>query len=188
MFGPSASPGPDSKSLLNIHKAHTLSDTKPTSEELVTTLAELLENFRRCHIVIDALDELGEHNDRISLLKALVLLQQKLGSSDEVASAGPARLTNIREDCNVSPLIMSRNIQDIHIALRITWLEEQVVRPSLTSCAYVSYELPTTNKSDVRLCLDWRMKNDSSLETVTAKRIGLRDEILASVIEGSGSM
>jgi Cdc6-like AAA superfamily ATPase len=180
-------PGQIPESLLNLRKTHMLSDTKPSCEELVTILAELIRRYRRCRIVIDALDEFGEHNDRTSLLKALVLIRHKLRQGEAAVSAGSAGLTHLPEQCCISLLIMSRHIQDIRLALRTTWLDYDAGESPSTNCTYSSHELSPIQE-DVRLYIDWRINNDPSLKTVTAKQVGLKDEVLASIVQGSSSM
>lgn len=180
-------PGQLPESLLKLHKVHTLSDTTPTCEELVTILAELLGKYQRCRIVVDALDEFRESNDRTSLLKALGLLRQSLRGGVPGIDTGAAELTSATEQCFLSLLIMSRDIQGIGLALRTTWAGDDPGQSRSTNYRYISYEL-SPNEDDVRLYLDWRIENDSSLKTLTAKRVGLKNEVLDAILRGSGSM
>ncbi|KAJ9493926.1 hypothetical protein H2202_010593 [Exophiala xenobiotica] len=172
------------ESLLNLHKVHTMSGTKPTSEELVAILAELCGRFRRCLITIDALDEFGESKDRISLLNALALLRQSLGDGVPGTDADTSEPSTAPKQCCISLLIMSRHFHDIELVLRTAWVDDHGGQSPSTKR---TYEL-SPNEDDIHLYLDWRIENDPSLKALTSKRVGLRDEVLEAILKGSGSL
>jgi hypothetical protein len=174
------------QNLINLYTKYTLSDTKPTLEELVLVLGEQLREFRHCHIIIDALDEFGTRDECASLVNAIVLLRQTLKGGTANRHADAVQLSFPPEYCSISLLIMSR---DIHIGhtLKTAWLNDRGDESTQAISDYRSYEL-SPDKGDIRRYLDWRIENDLSLRVMTGQRDGLKDEILSSIVDGSGSM
>lgn len=62
-------PAPDS--LAELFRMHCSTDTRPTYETLLSILSDQLQSYRKCYIVIDALDELANPTDRSLLVASL---------------------------------------------------------------------------------------------------------------------
>jgi hypothetical protein len=111
-------PVPDS--LVELFRTHCSTDTRPTYETLLQILFEQLQSYRKCYIVIDALDELANPNDRSLLVTGLQPLQADSTAGGIWKAAGrraPQNTTPRSVQVALSLIILSRDLEDIEAAV-----------------------------------------------------------------------
>lgn len=111
-------PAPDS--LAELFRTHCLTDTRPTYETLLSILFDQLQSYRKCYIVIDALDELANSTNRSLLVAGLRPFQANSITGDNWKTSGqqPPQITITPSVQAASYLmILSRDLEDISVAM-----------------------------------------------------------------------
>jgi hypothetical protein len=103
--------------LVELFRTHSSTDTRPTCDALLAILFEQLESYRKCYIIIDALDELANPNDRSSLVAALRPFQATDGTREAAYLKSPCDSSTRSENVTLSLIIMSRELEDISNAV-----------------------------------------------------------------------
>ena len=122
--------------LVELFRTHCSTNTRPTCEVLLPVLFGQIQSYRRCYIVIDALDELANPNDR-SLLVTMLRSFQATDGAKEVASQ-PSRqdVTNHSIEVTTSLIVMSRDLEDIEAALEPINFCDCCVGAMLEQCSH----------------------------------------------------
>lgn len=110
-------PAPDS--LAELFRTHCLTDTRPTYETLLSILFDQLQSYRKCYIVIDALDELANPSDRSLLVAALRPFHASSIAGDNWNASGQQPQNTITPSVQAAPylMILSRDLEDIKAAI-----------------------------------------------------------------------
>jgi Cdc6-like AAA superfamily ATPase len=111
-------PTPDS--LAELFRTHCSTDTRPTYETLLSILFDQLQSYRRCYIVIDALDELANPTARSLLVASLRAFQANsiVGDNWNGSRRQPPQTTitpSVRAASHL--VILSRGLEDIEAAM-----------------------------------------------------------------------
>jgi hypothetical protein len=102
--------------LFKLYKTHALTDTRPTYEALLAILLDEIKSFRKCHVVIDALDELADPPDRNLLVAALRPVQAG-ASTPGFGSDHSTNSVSCSTRAAISLMIISRDLDDIRTAV-----------------------------------------------------------------------
>ena len=65
--------GPLPKALVDVHESHSKLNTRPNCADILKVFDEIVQDFNTVYLVIDALDESSESNQRILLKQAEAL-------------------------------------------------------------------------------------------------------------------
>jgi AAA domain len=103
--------------LVQLFRTHSSTDTRPTYEALLPFLYEQLESYRKCYIVVDALDELADPGDRDLLVAALRPLSATGGTGGFASQRFRRNSINRSIKVATSLIVMSRDLEDIKAAV-----------------------------------------------------------------------
>jgi hypothetical protein len=125
-------PTPDN--LAKLFRTHCSTDTRPTYETLLSILFDQLQSYRKCYIVIDALDELANPADRSLLVASLRAFQANsiVGDNWNASRRQPPQNTITPSVQAASYLmILSRGLEDIEAAMAPIHCCDCCCRPGL---------------------------------------------------------
>jgi Cdc6-like AAA superfamily ATPase len=105
--------------LVELFRTNSPTDTRPTFEALLPILFEQLKTYRKCYIVIDALDELANSNDRSLLVAALRRFQTTDGTREAASLESPRGSSTYSDQVALSLIIMSRDLEDISAVVEV---------------------------------------------------------------------
>jgi Cdc6-like AAA superfamily ATPase len=110
-------PTPDN--LAKLFRTHCSTDTRTTYETLLSILFDQLQSYRKCYIVIDALDELANPTDRSLLVAGLRPFQADSIAGDNWNGSGQQPQNTITPSVQAAPylMILSRDLEDINAAM-----------------------------------------------------------------------
>jgi hypothetical protein len=187
-------------SLAQLFRTHSQADTRPTYEALLPLLYEQLESYRKCYIIIDALDELADPGDRSLLVTALRPLPATGGTGGFASQRFRRNSINRSAQVATSLIVMSRDLEDIKAAVEPIDDCNCRVGTALGQCSLCEghpgiggrvnsfvYDV-SADQEEMRRYIEWRIENDISLRILVKKKDGLLDHVLDAVLHSAGSM
>ena len=186
-----------SKDLKEMYKSHCKTETFPPLAELVKAFQREIAKFKKCFIIVDALDEILDENNRLQLLETLaignanILVTSRYLDSIEELFAPETDCDGCEEE-SLQILYQCKQCADYSFNLCKICHEKGETCPNedhyaVKKFAATSIDIKAT-QSDVRNYVQWRIDHEPRLLDSVTKKKALREEIAATLVQQSSGM
>ena len=186
-----------------LYRQHRTSNASPSKEEFNELLSSLFSHFSMVYAVMDGLDELIMEEQRMIIIETLFNSIQKIKlliTSRPVEKIRQLFHTSSRgstcNDCNVL-LDFYLHVKDINCTSNICpacYNKKYAKKPENGQDIIVEKRLASSiievsaNSQDIKTYVEWRIDTSHSLQKISARKPGLRQEILSEIVRKADGM